>query len=194
MFRDHLLGFVWLGLAFAVGRLVGGVGAAHRGRVVVPGVGGHAGGRPAVVGSAVVTEVLLAEGCEALLLGNGVDVGTNDEGDDVEEGDPELVGKELLRKGKADGRGDPRNAHHLPEANLDGSANLVVGTGTGDEGHGDQVNAVLDRSDLSWRSATNILRFMAEMRSNSHPFAISLFLLNWFRLSDTIAFLSVSPP
>lgn len=95
-----------------------------------------------------VAKVLLAESCEALLLGDGVDVGTDDEGDEVEEGNPELVGEELLGKGQADGGGDPGDAHHLPEADLDGSANLVVSAGAGDEGHGDEVDAVLDGGNL----------------------------------------------
>ena len=41
---------------------------------------------------AVVTEVLLAESRQALLLGGGVDVRANDEGHNVEEGNPELIG------------------------------------------------------------------------------------------------------
>jgi hypothetical protein len=49
-----------------------------------------------LAGVAGVTVVLLAQGCETLLLGEGVDVGANDEGDQVEEGDPELVREELL--------------------------------------------------------------------------------------------------
>lgn len=101
-----------------------------------------------ITGITAVAKVLLAESCEALLLGDGVDVGTDDEGDEVEEGNPELVGEELLGKGQADGRGDPGNAHHLPEADLDGSANLVVSAGAGDEGHGDEVDAVLDGGNL----------------------------------------------
>lgn len=92
--------------------------------------------------------MLLSEGCEALLLGDGVDVGTDDEGHNVEEGNPELVGEELLGKGEADGGGDPRDAHDLPEANLDGGADLVVCSGTGDQCHGDEVHAILDGSNL----------------------------------------------
>jgi hypothetical protein len=101
-----------------------------------------------IAGLAGVTVVLLAQGCETLLLGEGVDVGTNDEGYQVEEGDPELVREELLGKGQADGGGEPGDAHDSPEADLDGGANLVEGSSAGNESHGDQVDAVLDRSNL----------------------------------------------
>ena len=104
--------------------------------------------RAAHAAAAVVAKVLLAQGGEALLLGDGVDVSADDEGHNVEEGHPELVGQELLGKGQADGRGDPGDAHHLPEADLDGGAHLVVCAGAGDEGHGHEVDAVLDRGDL----------------------------------------------
>jgi hypothetical protein len=122
-----------------------GAGTAHRGVLVRA---AHAGGRAAGAVVAAVAKVLLAEGCEALLLGDGVDVGADDEADDVEEGQPQLVGEELLGKGQADGGGDPRDAHDLPEADLDGGADLVVCAGAGDEGHGDQVDAVLDGGNL----------------------------------------------
>jgi len=46
--------------------------------------------------------VLLAQGGEALFLGNGVDVGADDEGDEVKEGDPCVLGQELLGEGQAD--------------------------------------------------------------------------------------------
>lgn len=95
-----------------------------------------------------VTVVLLAQGCETLLLGEGVDVGTNDEGHQVEEGDPELVREELLGESQADGGGEPGDAHDSPEADLDGGANLVECSSAGNESHGDQVDAVLDRCNL----------------------------------------------
>lgn len=100
-------------------------------------------------GLAAVTVVLLAQGGETLLLGEGVDVSANDKGDQVEEGNPELVREELLGKGQADGGGKPRDAHDSPEADLDGGANLVECTSAGNESHGDQVDAVLDRRNLS---------------------------------------------
>lgn len=109
----------------------------------VPGVAGIA-----LAGITGITVVLLAQSCETLLLGEGVDVGTNDKGDQVEEGDPELVREELLGKGQADGRGEPGDAHDSPEADLDGGANLVECASAGNESHGDQVDAVLDGCNL----------------------------------------------
>lgn len=92
--------------------------------------------------------MLLAQSCETLLLGDCVDVCANDKTDNVEEGNPQLVGEELLGKGQADGGGDPRNLHDLPEADLDGGADLVEGAGSSNQGHGNEVNAVLDGSNL----------------------------------------------
>lgn len=97
---------------------------------------------------ATVTKVLSAQGSETLLLGDGVDVGTNEEGYKVEERHPKFVGEEFLGKGEANGRRDPRDAHDSPETDLDSGANLVICTRPGNESHGDQVNAVLDGGDL----------------------------------------------
>lgn len=125
-------------------RLVRGVLAAHRGRrrVVID----AATGRARAAGA--VTEVLLAQSCKTSLLGDGVDVGANDEGHQVEEGHPSVFGQELLGKGQADGAGDPGHTHDLPEADTDGGADLVVCAGTGNQGHGRQVDGVLDGGDL----------------------------------------------
>lgn len=106
-----------------------------------------ANGRPGG-GATTITKVLLAQGGEALFLGDGVDVGADDEGHEVEEGHPGLLGQELLGEGQADGRRDPAHAHHFPEAGPDGGLDLVEVLGTGDERHGDQVDAVLDGRDL----------------------------------------------
>lgn len=92
--------------------------------------------------------MLLAERCQTLLLGDGVDVRPDDERDQVEEGDPSRLGQELLRKGQADGRGNPADAHDLPEPDAHGGADLVEGAGACDERHGGQVDAVLDGGDL----------------------------------------------
>ena len=94
-----------------------------------------------------VAEVLLAQGSEPLLLGHGVDVRADDEGDDVEEGDPRGLGQELLGEGEAQGRGDPGDLHDLHEADADCGADLMVGASARNEGHGHQVDGVLDRGD-----------------------------------------------
>lgn len=98
--------------------------------------------------------MLLAQRSESLLLRHGVDVCTNNEGDDVEEGNPGGLRQELLRKCKADGRGDPGDLHDLPEPDPHGGANLVIGPGAGNEGHGRKVDRVLHRRNL-WRAIIN---------------------------------------
>lgn len=102
--------------------------------------------------------MLLAERGEALLLGDGVDVCADDEGHKVEEGDPGVLGKELLRKGQAHRRGDPAHAHDLPEANANGGPHLVVRPRAGDESHGNKVHRVLDGCDLEVELARNASR------------------------------------
>ena len=98
--------------------------------------------------ASLVAEVLLSKSCQTLLLGDRIDVGTDDEGHDVEEGNPELIGEEFLGKSQADRGGDPGDAHDLPEADLDGCTDLMISSGTSDQGHGDEVDAVLDGSNL----------------------------------------------
>lgn len=93
--------------------------------------------------------MLSPESGEPLLLGVGVDVGADDEADDVEEGHPRLLGQELLGECKGDGRRDPANLHDGQEASLDGGAHLVEGAGAGDDGHGGEVDGVLDGGDLA---------------------------------------------
>jgi hypothetical protein len=95
-----------------------------------------------------VTIVLSSESREPLLLSVRVDVCADDEADDVEEGDPGGFWEELLGEGERDGRHDPADFHDGPETGFDGGAHLVEGAGAGDEGHGDEVDAVLDGGDL----------------------------------------------
>lgn len=81
----------------------------------------------------------------------GVDVGSNEESNDVEEGHPGVLGEELLSEGQAQGRGDPADLHDGHESSLNGGANLVDGARTGNNSHGGQVDAVLDGGDLEKR-------------------------------------------
>jgi hypothetical protein len=92
--------------------------------------------------------VLSPESREPLLLSVRVDVCADDEADDVEEGDPGGFWEKLLGEGERDGRHDPADFHDGPEAGFNGGAHLVEGAGAGDEGHGDEVDAVLDGGDL----------------------------------------------
>jgi len=122
-------------------RLVWGVGPERR--VIFGAAHGAAAG-----GASTVAKVLLAKGREAPLLGDGIDVGADDKRHEVEEGQPGVLGEELLRKGKAERRRDPADAHHLPEADADRGAHLVERPGAGDDGHGDEVHRILDGRDL----------------------------------------------
>jgi hypothetical protein len=99
--------------------------------------------------AATAVSVMLSPQCsEPLLLGVRVDVCAYDKSDDVEEGHPSRLGQELLRKSQRDGGDDPADLHDGPEACLDGCAHLVECAGASDQGHGDQVDAVLDGGDL----------------------------------------------
>ena len=91
----------------------------------------------------------LSQRFQTLLLGVGVDIGPNHKAHDVEERHPGVLGKELLRKGKGQRRSDPANLHDGHEASAHGSADLVDGARPGDNGHGGEVDGVLDGGDLN---------------------------------------------
>lgn len=78
----------------------------------------------------------------------GVDIGSNEETDDVEEGHPGVLGEELLGKGQGQRGGDPADLHDGQEAGLDGGANLVEGARASNDRHRGQVDGVLDGGDL----------------------------------------------
>ena len=92
--------------------------------------------------------MLLPQCCKTLLLGHGVDVGADDECDDVEERNPGLLWEELLREGEGDWGGDPGHLHDWHEACSPGRVDLVICAGTGDDGHRNQVDTVLDWRNL----------------------------------------------
>lgn len=78
----------------------------------------------------------------------GIDIGSNEESNDVEEGHPHVFRQELLSKGEGQGRGNPADLHDRHEPSLDGRTDLVDVARTGDYGHRGQVDAVLDGGDL----------------------------------------------
>ena len=89
----------------------------------------------------------------------GVNIGSNEETNDVEEGHPGVLGEELLGEGQAQGRGDPADLHDGHESSLNGRANLVDGARTGNNSHGRQVDAVLDGGDLGkWVTLAKLMR------------------------------------
>lgn len=98
--------------------------------------------------AAATLVVALPKSFETLLLGVGVDVGADEEGDNVEEWHPGVLGQELLGKSQRQRGGDPADLHDGHETGLDGGANLVEGTGAGDDGHRGEVDGVLDGGDL----------------------------------------------
>lgn len=83
-----------------------------------------------------------------LLLCLGIDPGANDKGNDVEERHPGMLRQEFLGERQGQGRDDPADLHDGHEACSDGRSDLVEGPGAGDDGHGGEVDCILDRSDL----------------------------------------------
>lgn len=79
----------------------------------------------------------------------GVDVGSNEETNNVEERYPNVLGQELLGEGQGQGGGDPAHLHDGHETGLDGRTDLVNGARTGNNSHGGQVDAVLNGGDLN---------------------------------------------
>ena len=59
------------------------------------------------------------------------------------------MGQESLRESEGQGRCDPGDFHDGHEACAHGGADLVEGAGAGDDGHGGQVDDVLDWGDLA---------------------------------------------
>jgi hypothetical protein len=91
-----------------------------------------------LIGSAsasVFILVSLSECCETLLLCDRIDICTNEERDDVEEWNPCMLGKELLREGEGQWRRDPADLHDRHETSFPGRVNLVDVPSTGDDGH-----------------------------------------------------------
>lgn len=97
---------------------------------------------PSIVSPAVVpaVAVLPPESLQPLLLGVRIDVGANDEANDVEEGHPSLLRQEGLSEGQGDRRGDPGHLHDRHEASLHGRADLVESARAGDDGHAEEVD------------------------------------------------------
>ena len=93
--------------------------------------------------------ISLAEGREALLLCESVHIGSDDEGDDVEERNPGMLGKELLREGEAERGSDPADLHDGHETCFPGRMDLMDCLRAGDDGHRVEVHTVLDGGNLT---------------------------------------------
>lgn len=78
----------------------------------------------------------------------GIDVGADNEADNVKEWHPCLFWEELLRECERKRRDDPADFHHAEETSLDRSLDLVESARTSNEGHRRQINDVLNWRDL----------------------------------------------
>ena len=99
-------------------------------------------------GRSRVSVVLLSQSGQALLLRVCVDVGTDNESDDVEEGHPGLLGKELLGESQGQRRSAPADFHDGEQTSTNGSADLVESASTCDDSHSGEVDSVLDGGNL----------------------------------------------
>lgn len=93
----------------------------------------------------------LSQSSKSLLLGVGVDISADEEGNCVEEWNPGMLGEEFLSKGQGERGGDPANFHDGPEAGTDSGTDLVPRSSAGDHSHGCQIDRVLDGSNLGRR-------------------------------------------
>ena len=64
-----------------------------------------------------------------------VDVGPDDEGDNVEERNPSLFRQELLSERQCQGRCNPADFHNRHETGFDCGSDLVEGPSASDYGH-----------------------------------------------------------
>ena len=59
-----------------------------------------------------------------------------------------MLRQEFLRERQSKRRGDPADFHNGHETRADRGADLVEGACAGDDGHGNEVDGVLDGGDL----------------------------------------------
>ena len=85
---------------------------------------------------------------QPLLLRLAVDPRPNHKANDIEKRHPRVLGQELLRERQRQRGRDPGHFHDGQEARADGGVDLVQGARAGDDGHGGEVDAVLDWGDL----------------------------------------------
>jgi len=91
--------------------------------------------------------LLLFESRHPLLLGESINIGSNDETDKVEEWNPSMRGQELLGERQSNWAGDPANFHDGEETRPNHSPDIFPLPGTSNEGHTSEVDDVLDRRD-----------------------------------------------
>lgn len=81
---------------------------------------------------------------ESLLLCVRVDIGTEHEGNGIEEWHPSFLRQKLLGKSQSKWGSDPANFHDWQETNSDCGPNLMKCPCTCNDGHRDKVDAVLN--------------------------------------------------
>lgn len=91
--------------------------------------------------------LLPSDSRDSLLLGRLVDVGTDNEGDQVEEWHPRMRRQKLLGEQQREWTSAPRHLHNWHEPNLDSRADLVECPCAGNDCHAREVHGVLDRRD-----------------------------------------------
>lgn len=91
--------------------------------------------------------LLLLESGHSFLLGESIDIGSDDETDEVEEWNPGVLGQELLSEGQSQRAGDPADLHDGEETRPDHGLNVLLLPGTGDDRHAGKVDNILDRSN-----------------------------------------------
>ena len=89
----------------------------------------------AEVSTCEITTYLSPQSGQPLLLSMRINVGTNYERDDIEEGDPSVLGQELLGKRQSQWRRNPADFHDRHEAGPDGSSDLVEGPRASNDSH-----------------------------------------------------------
>jgi len=98
-----------------------------------------------VMGVVILLRILLLlDGRHPLLLGEGVDIGSNDETNEVKEWDPSMRWQEPLCKGQSDRAGNPADFHNWEESSSDHCLNILLLSGTSNNGHTGEVDHVLD--------------------------------------------------
>ena len=81
------------------------------------------------------TTYLPPQSSQPLLLGVGINVCTDHERDEIEEGNPSVLGQELLGKRQSQWRRNPADLHDRHEAGPDSSSDLVEGPRASDDSH-----------------------------------------------------------
>lgn len=110
----------------------------------------------------------LSESLETLLLGVGVDVGTDDETDNVEEWHPGVLWQELLREGESDRRSDPAHLHDRQETGLDSCTDLVNRPSTCNDSHRREIDYILNRRDLEYSLLVDVAAQLKAQRMGFH--------------------------